>query len=1576
MPLPKEEAAARLASLRDEDWQKKLETRLGFLGTRLRAPAEDVFHPSQHWHHRVEDNPPAALLVTMSPKERLTVFDAAAPGKAAALERMWNFHDTLPYQWGWNRRPFRAPGRPEISVRRRTTALRRSIADLVSFDQPISWFAAWGGYLQSDFGTLLAAEIDHGPEGDKVLETLLDIVNGAHPIGMIDRSAIRALLSCSRTEAWEAVEGLLVAAQRQEGLRQVIVESVDEGHPEAFTRMLRIIVDNNLTRFASVVRACGVWAGLGYEMTDRRHVDRTLTHMLAALSGDDVGSDDPDLVYATLWAGAFRNAPATVPRAVAMLKDTRPEHRFVAAYLLNQLGLPEAAPPLAELLEDEDPRVAWTAYIGLRSVIGELPDGHERLQRFADRLGKKRKLEPLVWDWLELEESADPVLSTMIYYLGHGDTGYLMSRVGDMSASVRGQLAGVLAKKPRRYRAELLSLVNDRSSWVATRVFEALRHVSLEASEAPPVEKLLTRKTGATRAAALTLLLSQRDADVLASAQRLLDSKRREQREGGTELLSKMVEMDRSRAKAQQWLGDDPSGDQPPPAETTAKVEEGAGLFDPADLTTPTPPRNRRVKATTRGFTNLVRSADELVEGFAETPVTVKQWPGTENDLYGNIRFFPQIAPGEALADGPLGDVWADWWQQQKATGFELERALVAPRLDPWRVARGGTDSKHVPKPPETNYSTHIENAMWRLWVEFGTSEGIDFLIDGMETAFASIPKRELANPVTLRPQNYYPREVDFRGVSALMLWRNKLIHAALLRPDLWSDEAVARTWGLLTWLDRPHPRAPRFRAPFQLLMLARRRGVASDADVMDALLGDGSRTAYQFGSRGLGEATRRRPPTEFTEVPGLIELADRVRGRILDVETARGDLATPLSSAALQVRSIPGAANLVRLIKALGRASLVRGWTWHQDQKNSVLSHLVRVSVPAETDTPASFKGIAEGITPKRLLEVAVYAPQWSRYVEHAIDMPGLEEAVHWIHAHTKDSRWRVDGDIKEMWAADVAERTPLSAEDLVEGAVDVAWFNDVIGVLGGENWQTLLNQAKFASGGGGHKRAEVFARALAGELTTEELAKRIKDKRHQDTVRALGLVPLPKAKAARTDEVLARYQVMQEFLRGSKKFGSQRQASEKRAAEIGLENLARTAGYPDPQRLEWAMEIHEVADLADGPVRLEIDEYEIELAVDDLGTAALTTRKGGKKLKSVPAKHRKNPDVVALRDRATKLRRQVSRMRHSLEASSIRGDEFTPEELGQLQRHPVLQPMLANLIFTNGDAMGYVGDGELVRWDGSTASMPKRLRVAHATDLLAAGDWDSWQRQCFEAERTQPFKQLFRELYVQTAAEAEDGVKSLRFAGHQVNPRQATALFGSRGWVTHPEEGPVKTYHDQGISVRVTMEGGWFTPAEVEGMTLHAVLFTKRGSWEPVALDDVPPRLFSEAMRDVDLVVSVAHMGGVDPEASASTVEMRRTLVRETAMLLEFDNVRFSNHHAVVEGKLGTYNVHLGSGVVHRQPGGAVCIIPIGAQHRGRLFLPFADDDPKTAEVVSKVVLLARDSEIKDPTILEQLV
>jgi hypothetical protein len=264
-------------------------------------------------------------------------------------------------------------------------------------------------------------------------------------------------------------------------------------------------------------------------------------------------------------------------------------------------------------------------------------------------------------------------------------------------------------------------------------------------------------------------------------------------------------------------------------------------------------------------------------------------------------------------------------------------------------------------------------------------------------------------------------------------------------------------------------------------------------------------------------------------------------------------------------------------------------------------------------------------------------------------------------------------------------------------------------------------------------------------------------------------------------------------------------------------------------------------------------------------------------------------------------------------------------------------------------------------------------RLRIAHSHDLLTGGDWDAWQRHCFQAERVQPFKQVFRELYVPTEQERRDGGASSRYAGQQVNPTQAMALFGARGWATRDEVS--RTFYDAGVTATVSFRYAGWTPLQVEGRTLDKVRFTRRGGWEPVPLEEVPPRVFSEVMRDLDLVVSVAHLGGVDPEASASTVEMRAALLRETCLLLKVENYRFQSNHVLIDGRLGKYSIHLGSGVVHRQPGGALCIVAVGAQHRGRLFLPFADDDPRTAEVLSKVLLLGRDHEIQDPTILDQL-
>ena len=257
----------------------------------------------------------------------------------------------------------------------------------------------------------------------------------------------------------------------------------------------------------------------------------------------------------------------------------------------------------------------------------------------------------------------------------------------------------------------------------------------------------------------------------------------------------------------------------------------------------------------------------------------------------------------------------------------------------------------------------------------------------------------------------------------------------------------------------------------------------------------------------------------------------------------------------------------------------------------------------------------------------------------------------------------------------------------------------------------------------------------------------------------------------------------------------------------------------------------------------------------------------------------------------------------------------------------------------------------------------------------MLPAAEWHRWQKDCFARERIQPFKQVFREYYPLAGAEKENADITRRYAGHQVQPRQALALLGQRGWVFHPEEGVRKTFHEAGLVAWLTFEEAFNTPAEVEGLTLEGVVFTRRDDHKHLKLEQLPPRLFSETMRDMDLVVSVAHRGGVDPEASASTVEMRATLVAETTRLLKLGNVALKDRYALIQGQLGEYSIHLGSAVTRKMPGEMLFLIPVHSQHRGRLFLPFADDDPRTAEVLSKVLLLARDHEIKDPNILEQL-
>ncbi len=211
--------------------------------------------------------------------------------------------------------------------------------------------------------------------------------------------------------------------------------------------------------------------------------------------------------------------------------------------------------------------------------------------------------------------------------------------------------------------------------------------------------------------------------------------------------------------------------------------------------------------------------------------------------------------------------------------------------------------------------------------------------------------------------------------------------------------------------------------------------------------------------------------------------------------------------------------------------------------------------------------------------------------------------------------------------------------------------------------------------------------------------------------------------------------------------------------------------------------------------------------------------------------------------------------------------------------------------------------------------------------------------------------------------------------FAGNQIQPKKTVGCLRGRRWVADFEEGLQKIYYKENIIARIYALADWFSPSDVEAPTLEWVEFSDRKTFQPLTIGQVPELIYSEVMRDVDLAVSVAHAGGVDPETSHSTIEMRRAIVEFNLPLFGLKNVTLSGSHARIQGSRASYNVHLGSGVVHLEGGRMLMILPVHSQKRGKLFLPFVDEDPKTAEIMAKIVFLAEDKKIKDPSVLRQI-
>lgn len=717
--------------------------------------------------------------------------------------------------------------------------------------------------------------------------------------------------------------------------------------------------------------------------------------------------------------------------------------------------------------------------------------------------------------------------------------------------------------------------------------------------------------------------------------------------------------------------------------------------------------------------------------------------------------------------------------------------------------------------------------------------------------------------------------------------------------------------------------------------------------------------------------ALQQRRTSPINDYLKALQLYCKFKQRLLDIEVQRGDMATVVSSLVVQFRQVKGVDNLINILVALGKTPFCRGFVYAPDKDNrrEMLSMLLSSCSPEENDSAVALRQLQlqYRISDERMVETAMYCLPWASLIEEAIGWIGLASGCWYYRAHTSD--WCID----DFERDNIARYTPLAVDDLQAGAFDIAWFRDLYRTLGEKRFDKVYQAAKYISQGALHTRARGYADAYLGKVTREEVEAKISEKRNKDLLMAYGIIPLK----SKEDE-LHRYLFLSQFRRESRQFGAQRRNSESRAVDMALLNLANNAGYSDVTLMIWQMETLLVAQnkmYFEGKV---IDGYLMKIHISEEGKPTLGCSKNGKMLKAIPASLKKNSQVDDFREFYKMLKEQASRANILLEKAMVDRVKMAFVDWKNLEENPILHSLIGKLVFITTDKglFGFLEESGLRSVDDEVQPLEDKacLRIAHVVDFYQLQVWNLYQQYVCGHQIVQPFKQVFRELYLPTDDEMELGYSD-RFAGYQVQPYQAKALLASRGWLASYEEGFLKVSFVDNLTVSLSQDCTMFTPAEVECPSIDRVEFSDRKSGETRVVKDIAKICYSEVMRDIDLAISVAHAGGVDPEASHSTMEMRRAIIENLTPLFGWDNVSIDGSFVHVVGKLNTYNIHIGSGVVHQQGGSVINVVAVHSSHRGRIFLPFIDQDPKSAEVISKIELFAHDEKIKDPFILDQI-
>ncbi|KZE51753.1 hypothetical protein AV540_12870 [Brevibacillus parabrevis] len=1576
--------------------------------------------------------------------------------KAEALQYIVAHVAEYPFAQGYARRPFRtADAAPKLSLLvQKTVALimmDREQFSLPGYLKTSDYSSAHHYQIRQVIGDVIAFELDRG--NGQVREALKEIIYGDNQTALLNHEMIKGIFMSHQQDMYQMLGELLKAARLQEGLRQSIVERMDEGTLAANLFMLKLIIEEGYIRYSSVVRALGVWTGMALEAANQRVAGQVIEQAYRALTDAEVRrqwlmSSHTNEVYLALWATAVYEEKDLYEQIERLMREGQHHQKIVAQYVLaNSQNRQFRLRMAREQLDTTDPELQYWVLMNYCyqyqplwrrpgteadapkitfDRVEELEDKTERQRDFSlllamfDGMQKEYASASKALDFVNIQYTNDLPVQKMLYLIAYDmDSDWiaqLIERKDKMSPDQRGAVLSYFMddKEHPVLRAFIFESLSDKSMKNRENALERAKEMSLADEELLPLEELLKLKTGSLRQSMIGLLLGQPEEIMESSLTRLLSAKNELQRLGGLEVLTE-VKSDASRKEQFERLCLLAELIAEPTAKEKAVLDklvqtssagraEGFGLYDP-EQTEPwlleekdTSTFSFEKDAFTLSLNEIkafLQGLDELVHKHRDVEYVSEYYSGYKDTLLigTNLReLYPHRwhqtgkEQGSRLECYPLAEEWRAYLLESKLSAHELMQLHYYTILEPLDRTLDGLYSYFSEEMEYSELQQHKLLEGWRK--EF--VEGVYPLAKMLEIqeAFKALTYN---NQVRQLIQAFYydsDKQETFRLTDSAV---HKLIANMRQYESKNSTgifELLAKPWLNMT-RTRVHDDAS-FKEFYHTVfaydrMVREKNGMSSyilderlrafesgmigEAELYKALLGSGDSSSYLWTmTSGRIDSLQDRPKVKA--------VLDTVVDRIVSIELGRGDLATEVTPLVTRLQRFEGMDYWVRLLAGLDQEAFVRGYVYSYNgnlTKKEAFSHLLKNCHPRTGEDAALLGKLLKGhkaITEKRLLEAAMYAPQWMDIVAEHLGWEGLRSAAWYFHAH-----------INESFSAEketvVAHYSPITPQEFNDGAFDINWFREAYDTLGEKRFKLLYECAKYISAGANHRRSQLFADATLGKLELAKMRDSAADKRNKDHLLSYSLIPL---RDEREQDLRQRYDFIQQFLLQSKKFGAQRRASEGVAGQIALDNLARNAGYRDVIRLKWDMEARKLDEMQAyfEPYALD-EETTVQLVVDEEGQAEIKSIRKGKELKSVPAKFNKAEHVLLLKEMKSELTEQYRRARQELERSMVSGNTFTGKELAKLYGNPVIRPLLSTLVFKCGDHLGYY-EGEIESLRDPSGKLvgltdEEELLIAHPVHLFESGLWSLFQRDLFERQLRQPFKQVFRELYVPNADELAHVTHSRRYAGYQVQPKKTVALLKSRQWTVSYEEGLQKVFYAENLIASLQALADWFSPADTEAPTLEHIQFLDRKTYKNVGLDQIPPVLFSEVMRDVDLVVSVAHVGGVDPEASLTTIELRRVIVAESLRLLKLGNVRLEGNYARIDGSLGEFAVHLGSGMAYKQAAGALHIVPVHSQHRGRLFLPFLDEDPKTAEILSKVVMLAEDSKIKDPQILMQL-